>query len=148
MTWLAALAVCAGMRCEPGVPATPAVSDGAACPAVRSEVGGPAAPADELASIVAGEASMVPAARLAVACTALADWREEVPLSRWYGRAVPGSQDRAAVEAALSGGCGRYPRFRLVGNMDDWHTWQRLGMVIGDPPWRWERGPWAVVATP
>lgn len=102
-------------------------------------------PVDELAEIVAGEVSVVPEARMAVACTALADWEEGVSLSRWYGRAAPGPEDYRAVALALAGDCP-YPRFRFVGNADDWHVWQALGLVHGEPTWTWTRGDWVVVA--
>lgn len=128
------------MRCEPT--RAPSLPDEAVSPSP------PGIPIREIASIVAGEVSAVPAARLPVACTALADWREGVSLSRWYGRAAPREADYATVERALSGGCRRYPRFRFVGNGDDWRTWRRLGIVEGDPPYRWERNGWIVVATP
>jgi len=129
-----ALASCMGARCGPPPP-----------PPARAFEG---APVREVASIVAGEVSVVPEARLPVACTALRDWREGVTLARWYGRAEPGPEDLEAVELAQSGECWRYPRFRLVGNGGDWRTWTRMGYVDGDPPWTWERGGWIVVATP
>lgn len=135
MLWLAALAVCWNASCGPAE-----APEAAACERP---------PTRELAAIVAGETSVVPAARLAVACTALADWRDGVPLeARWYGRQEPREADVAAVELALGGACGRYPRFRFVGSGDDWQTWRRMGYVTGDPPWRWERDGWVVVATP
>jgi len=143
MLWLAAMALCAGMRCEPER-ASSVPREAAEAPAASKA----AVPVSEIASIVAGEVSVVPAARLAVACTALADWREGVSLSRWHGRRDPRVADYAAVEGAIAGDCRRYPRFRFVGNGQDWETWRRLGMVEGEPPYRWERGGWIVVATP
>jgi len=105
-------------------------------------------PLYQLAAIVAGEASVIPEARLAVACTVLRDWRVGRSLAaRWYGWSEPRSADFAAVEQAVSGACWRYPYFRFVGSRADWETWQRLGWVEGDPPWVWRRGRWMLVAT-
>lgn len=105
-------------------------------------------PRYQIAGIVAGEVTVVPSARLAVACTALRDWRRGRSLAaRWYGWSEPRSADYSAVESALSGACWRYPYFRFVGNDDDWETWKRLGWVEGDPLWRWVNGEWVVVAS-
>jgi len=107
-----------------------------------------AVPVHQIAGIVAGEVSVVPQARLAVACTAIRDWRIGRSLAaRWYGWQEPRSADYAAVEMALNGACACYPHFRFVGTDLDWEKWTRLGWVEGDPSWVWRNGRWMVVAT-
>jgi len=107
-----------------------------------------AVPVGYIAGIVAGEASNVPDARLAVACTALRDWRAGQSLSkRWYGWREPSAADYAAVDLALKGACQCFPHFRFVGSARDWDVWKSRGWVEGDPSWQWGNGEWIIVAT-
>lgn len=104
------------------------------------------------AGVVAGEVRGVPAARMAVACTLVRDvaagWDPWRLGERWYGWHEPGPEDRAAVEAALAGGCEGVRRYRFVGSLEDARMWQARGWVEGRVDLWLGPGGQAVVAVP